>query len=409
MITPEKRKNLVLFLIDQGGKEDCEYTWSEILEILGIPRNNKTLKQASGYWRYYLKTGKVTPEEEFDGQDTIIEEVDDNKPPVEGLRIKSVWQNASGKWLFSYTKESSDEAVAETCEKLLHYINNDLSNRDRSGYDWKVIGDKLNHKEQVIVLSDLHIGAMVKQLSVTPDFNPSVLDTYLSEVVKEVNDRFASNNHVLILGDLIESFNGMNHKNSWKSLAEDAYGANVIITTYEILSDLVIRINNVESLTVVGGNHDRIHESKEVSEKGDIAKLISYFLEKKFPKVDVKYDDVITSREIDGINYVLTHGHYGILNKNTLGELLFSYGKQDMFNLLLSGHLHTRKSTYPDRMGIMKDFAQYRHIVAPSIFTGNFFSESSGWTSSGGFLIITNKDGLPLIEDIPLEQQLKWK
>jgi hypothetical protein len=55
MITPEKRKNLVLFLIDQGGKDECEYTWSEILEILDIPRNNKTLKQASDYWRYYQK------------------------------------------------------------------------------------------------------------------------------------------------------------------------------------------------------------------------------------------------------------------------------------------------------------------------------------------------------------------
>jgi predicted phosphodiesterase len=207
---------------------------------------------------------------------------------------------------------------------------------------------------------------------------------------------------------LIESFNGLNHKNSWKGLVEDAYGADIIITTYEILSRFINRLHSVRSITIVGGNHDRIHEHKEVSEKGDVAKIISYFLEKKFPSLDIIYDDIITSKEVDGINFVLTHGHYGLLNKNTLGELLFSYGKQNMFNLLLSGHIHSRKSTYPDRMGIMKDFAQYRHIVAPSIFTGNFFSESSGWTSSGGFLIITNKDGLPLIEDIPLKQELKW-
>jgi predicted phosphodiesterase len=408
MITPEKRKNLVLFLIDQGGKDECEYTWSEILEILDIPRNNKTLKQASDYWRYYQKTGKITPEDSDNNEeDTSFQEYEENKPPVDGLKIKSVWQNANGKWLFSYTKESSDEAVAQTCKKILDYINTTVK-----PFRWAVettpnAGATSDH--QSIVLSDLHIGALVKQLSITPDFNLGILDTYLEEIVSIVNSKKGKNNHIFILGDLIESFNGLNHKNSWKGLVEDAYGADIIITTYEILSRFINRLHSVRSITIVGGNHDRIHEHKEVSEKGDVAKIISYFLEKKFPSLDIIYDDIITSKEVDGINFVLTHGHYGLLNKNTLGELLFSYGKQNMFNLLLSGHIHSRKSTYPDRMGIMKDFAQYRHIVAPSIFTGNFFSESSGWTSSGGFLIITNKDGLPLIEDIPLKQQLKWR
>lgn len=408
MITPEKRKNLVLFLIDRGGKDECEYTWSEILEILDIPRNNKTLKQASDYWRYYQKTGRITPEDSDNSdEDTALQEYEDNKPPVDGLKIKSVWQNASGKWLFSYTKESSDEAVAQTCKNILDYINTTVK-----PFRWSVEttpNAEATSDHQAIVLSDLHIGALVKQLSITPDFNLEILDTYLDEIVSIVNNKKDKNNHIFILGDLIESFNGFNHKNSWKSLVEDAYGADIIITTYEILSRFINKLNSVKSITIVGGNHDRIHENKEVSEKGDVAKIISYFLEKKFPSVDVIYDDVITSKEVDGINYVMTHGHYGLLNKNTLGELLFSYGKQNMFNLLLSGHIHSRKSTYPDRMGIMKDFAQYRHIVAPSIFTGNFFSESSGWTSSGGFLIITNKDGLPLIEDIPLKQQLKWR
>jgi hypothetical protein len=240
MITPEKRKDLVLFLIDQGGKEECEYTWSEILEILDIPKNNKTLKQASDYWRYYQKTGKITPEDSDNNEeDTTFQEYEENKPPVDGLKIKSVWQNANGKWLFSYTKESSDEAVAQTCKKILDYINNDLKESWMYYGDWK--GPGVSIKECTLVLSDLHIGALVKQLSITPDFNLEVLDKYLNEVIAEINTRKYSEVNLMILGDLIESFNGLNHKNSWKNLVEDAYGADIIITTYEILSRFVLK------------------------------------------------------------------------------------------------------------------------------------------------------------------------
>jgi hypothetical protein len=49
------------------------------------------------------------------------------------------------------------------------------------------------------------------------------------------------------------------------------------------------------------------------------------------------------------------------------------------------------------------DQANYRSITVPPIFTGNFYSESSGWTSSSGITIIENNGaGKPNVFDITL-------
>jgi hypothetical protein len=90
----------------------------------------------------------------------------------------------------------------------------------------------------------------------------------------------------------------------------------------------------------------------------------------------------------------MTHGDKTMAKKSI--NLIADYGRRDMYNVILSGHLHSRKKettqkiTYISTDNINVDSLNYRHLVVPSLFTGNFYSESLGYTSSAGGIITEN-------------------
>jgi hypothetical protein len=74
---------------------------------------------------------------------------------------------------------------------------------------------------------------------------------------------------------------------------------------------------------------------------------------------------------------------------------------KNMYNLICEGHLHSiiqklninQRETYQT---IKDDAVDHRRINCPSYFTGNFFSESLGYTSESGFIITENNGkGVP--------------
>lgn len=79
--------------------------------------------------------------------------------------------------------------------------------------------------------------------------------------------------------------------------------------------------------------------------------------------------------------------------------MLFDHGRQGIYNVLVQGHKHTRHVTktvkrkqyeWNNYTVVQLDEADYRAIILPPMFTGNFFSESLGFSSSAGFALMEN-------------------
>mgnify|MGYP003475877795 FL=1 len=114
-------------------------------------------------------------------------------------------------------------------------------------------------------------------------------------------------------------------------------------------------------------------------------------------------------KKIDGINYLLTHGDKNLNNKE-ISKIVFDYGDNTLFNFFVEGHKHTRvvKKTnkltyYEDYEFVGLDEQKYRKATIPSLFTGNYFSESIGFCGNSGFAIsINNGKGIPNFHDISI-------
>ena len=235
-------------------------------------------------------------------------------------------------------------------------------------------------------VTDLHIGSKSnknKGLILTQDFNLNVVQESLLRAADRINNQKASKVYLAITGDLVETITGLNHINSWQGIHEDFYGGNAIILAYEIIEKcLLSKINNLEEIFFVSGNHDRLSSDRSVDEKGSVAQLVSYMCSRTYKTT---WHPMLISRIIDNVNYIFTHYHLRFVKQN-LGEIFWKYGVQGKYNLLVGGHKHTRETKKPLIINetILKDGINYRAVTLAPIFTGNFYSESNGWTSSAG-------------------------
>ena len=283
--------------------------------------------------------------------------------------------------------------------------------RRDAGIDWSAAMDGIEAKMKVrptnktsgsgvgfICTADFHLGAYIDDLIRSDKFNITVLSEYLSRTAEIVNSKKYKEVHVALLGDFIESFTGLNHSNSWKGLGKGMFGMKAVILCAEILSSFLSSLNNLEGVYLVSGNHCRVTSDKEGDEKGEVGTMIHHLLKLSLKGTQIDYHPMILTREVGGVAYVMTHGHLPI-SKRDPAKILFDYGKQGMFNVLLSGHTHSRATKksfrskpmdWEDKTVVSMDESAYRVLVAPPMFTGNFFSESLGYSSSAGVLIIEN-------------------
>lgn len=254
---------------------------------------------------------------------------------------------------------------------------------------------KVVNGEVVITIADLHNGARIENIQNTLDFNPRILEGYLDQMAEEINQQNYKAVNLAFLGDLIESFTGLNHKNSWKGIEFGYYGSTVVIKTVELISRFISKVNNVKRLIGVNGNHDRSTSDNKEDTRGEIGTLIFYMLKQMYvDKIEILHHEDCVSIKIDGIQYIITHGHLPEMKKGS-DKIINRYGNSQLFNLILTGHLHSRI--------ISDDDENYRHIWCPSLFTGNRFSKQLGFSSTAGYLRITNngKDR-PNVNDITL-------
>lgn len=247
-----------------------------------------------------------------------------------------------------------------------------------------------------IHIFDLHYGAEnPKDIKGIVPFSPKVAKASFAAIAQRVNGLKAKKVHLFFGGDLIETFTGMNHPDSWKGIAAGHFGAHLVFETYQAIVNFALQINNLSTIVGVSGNHDRAASSNKEEDEGFIAEIIFKFIEISLPDVEVKFDRYIMVHKVDGICHIMNHGHFKLANV-TPANLILEYGDVSCFNLLTSGHWHERQ--------VKEDHRLFRQIVCPSILPGNMYSRKSGYSTSPGYLIVyrdrlTNK---PAIFDYPL-------
>lgn len=251
----------------------------------------------------------------------------------------------------------------------------------------------------VVKIADLHLGAYVDNLIRTKDFSIDILANKLYDAATEINKRGYRTVHVHVLGDLIESFTGLSHKNTWKGLDKAMVGAEAVKLVVRILHEnFLSRINNLGEVKVVAGNHDRVTSDNKEDVQGGAANLVCWGLE--LIGYSIEFNPLVITHVVDGICHILTHGHHAISSRSTK-QLCWDYGVQGMYNLICEGHLHSiiqkLSVNQRDKFQTIKDDAvDHRRINCPSFFTGNFYSESLGYTSESGFIITEdNGKGVP--------------
>lgn len=245
-------------------------------------------------------------------------------------------------------------------------------------------------KEGVITITDLHFGAYIQGMKITPDFSITILCDMLQYAAKKVNKFGYSKVHVHCLGDLIESFTGLNHKNSWKGLDKGMFGVSAIKLFVELfIKHFLSNIDNLGSIKLVAGNHDRVTSDNNEDVDGGAAELVAWALD--LLGYDIEFSTSVITHKVDGINYILNHGHLG-LTKLSTQEICWKYGEKGVYNIVMEGHLHSRiaklsANQVKNFKMVMDDNVDCRRMVCPSLFTGNSYSEYGGWSTCAGFLI----------------------
>lgn len=319
----------------------------------------------------------------------------------EGLdisKVKSVkYVNHAGQQKFNVVLDYGDVHEEIDWEAIRELLRDELSSWDVS-VPKSVLG-----RTGVVKISDLHLGAHVSNLIKTNDFNSSILKKQLEKSVKIVNSHNYDTVHVHILGDLIESFTGLNHKNSWKNIERGLFGAEAVKLVTKLLASYLSKIENLGKVMIVGGNHDRTTSDSKEDVEGGAANLVAWGL--GLVGFDVSFDAIVLKHVVDGICHINTHGHHGI-SRMTTGELCWQYGMKGMFNYVSEGHLHSRIEKLSSKKNfstVRDDSVDHKRVISPSFFMGNLFSESNGWSSNAGFQIVEdNGEGKPNTFDYSL-------
>lgn len=335
--------------------------WNELAKLFDI----KSGKEAEKIWKQFLAKGPNAGGTKFPSN----------------MRVKKIWVTPGGKVGKSY--EIGDE----------YGIDSDalLSIAKVLKHKWKAPKKAKGTGTEVVVVSDLHAGALIKALDETiktQAFNSEILEKYLGQIVVEVNSRNNKEVHVIIPGDIVETFTAFNHKDTWKHVS--SYQGEVIILIHEILERFLSQINNLHTVYMVEGNHDRMTSDKQGNSRKGIVQVVSHFLQKN-SNINVEYHPFLLSKVIDGVNYIITHGD--LKAQGRYDTFLFKYGKQGMFNQIISGHLHSFQ--------VKKSDIEFAHHVVPSLFTGNFFSEAMGYNNEPAYMIYKQHNSSVKFEYVP--------
>lgn len=308
-----------------------------------------------------------------------------------GAILQKSYENRVAK---EYNKTIGEGELNKFLNKIVLAELGDLLQPSRVRFVQRTLPGPNAPEEYVATIADLHVGAETKNLQLTSDFDLKILYGYADQFIATVNAVGARKVYIACLGDLIESFSGMSHPDSWKGMERGMYGAKAIAAATEFIEYILQRILNLAGIYGVAGNHDRGSASNKEDTRGEIAAAIFYFLERMYGHLfEVRFEFGVLAKVVGGIRYILVHGDKSDCSGPAkVQQLIFDYGGRDMFNVVLSAHLHSRMINI-DKVGC-------RWYVVPPMFTGNWYSERLGFTSVAGTLLFRNNGkGLPSVRD----------
>lgn len=386
---------LIAFLISCGGFNPTVHHWPSLAEQFGIVSDKHNNPRANGNvakdkWRRFLGTTR-------------------------GLEFKSATLDKNGDVISTKIGRAPERPEMPTVNDedwewqtrdvktgggWVHYRNSKaygLSEQDIDRVSSKLSKAKFSAKARdgsgvgIVDISDLHTGAVLKyavETIKTPGFDLAILTEYLSEAVSIINSYKFKEVHLFLPGDIVETFTAFNHRDTWKNV--QAFQGSVTILAYQVIKAIIASVSNIKCVYMVEGNHDRLTADKEGNSRKGIAEIISYFLNEN-GDVEVKYHPWMIAEEIDGMYHICTHGDHKPFAKN---DFWFRYGKQGIYNVLRTGHYHG--------FNVLRQTQDNLHYQCPSIFTGNFFSESIGFDAVPGITICQNRGGVPQLDYRPL-------
>lgn len=336
------------------------------------------------------KNGNVTSTVEK-LQSTPIESVPDGYEIVKISTSKSTGQQ----WIQSKPIEKDNSIKDFNYEEIKSILQKDIKNTLKIKY----VKPK-KRKEGILKWADLHLGAYIRNVINTDNYDSKILKRNLLKSVAEINELCFSKVHVHFHGDLIESFSGLNHINSWHSMEKNMFGANVIKACVTILDIALSNINNLGEIKIVAGNHDRTSKNNDEDVKGGAADLIAFCLSLKGYKVD--FNPMVLTHLVNGVNYVILHGDKG-LSKLSTSDIILNYGKQGVYNYICEAHLHSiiEELTVKQKENfklVKVDSIDRRREHLTSFMPGNFYSSSNGWSTNTGYQINWATDrGRPMV------------
>jgi len=281
----------------------------------------------------------------------------------------------------------------------LDFIRAKINEETKRTYTYKTT-PSIKQKEGVLKWADLHFGAHIRNLILTKDYDSNILRDGLFKSVQELNQQGFKKAHVHINGDLIESFSGLNHINSWMSMDKDQIGSKAVMLCTDLIAEAVSKIDNLGCIKIVAGNHDRLSKNNDEDVKGGAAELIAWGLSLK--GFNVEFHPYITTHLVDGINHINLHGDKGISKRSTK-DIIWDYGIKGKYNFVFEAHLHSliEKLSVSQRQKfnvVRDDAVDHRRMHLQSFFTGNYYSETLNFNSNAGYSIVwDNGKGLPMI------------
>lgn len=416
----KETKRAFLEAVKSSEEDTLNKKVKSVAKSMGIPYSKNLYKNASKWLRGINMRGEDESNAGFDSTTgTHTNQYDVSQPKLSALKPDGTImtidefcrhygldpQHSKSYKLVTHTgvpyyniasKNLDDDCDLPTAEELKKWIAEDLITIKTQPIASTA---PKGNKTIVVTLSDLHFGAYIDNLIKTHDYSIGILVDKLKDAVGVINSHGAEEVHVHILGDLIESFTGLNHKNSWKGLQKGMIGAELIKLTCKVLDEVFLsKVVNLKSIYVIGGNHDRLTSDKAEDTESGAADLICWGLD--LMGYPIVFNPFVLNHVVDGISYILLHGHDAISKKSTK-DICWDYGNQGMFNFVTEGHLHSiiekLSASQVKAFNTTKDDSvDHRRIVCPSLFTGNSFSERLGYTSNSGFIISENNGkGVP--------------
>lgn len=253
---------------------------------------------------------------------------------------------------------------------------------------------KEDPNEIYAMVTDIHIGAKTEGLLTTPNYDRDVIETRLDAVALEINSKNAANVRLCILGDIIESFTGTNHINSYQSM-DGSFFAELYFQAYDILDNFFSKIHNLKTINIIGGNHDRAVPDHTLDQFGTIAEILAGSFKRMYSSVyEVNFSNLVMSKQFGKSNIIMAHGDKKILKTEMFQASVRQFCVQGAMNYVFTGHLHSRN--------VKLDKGDMRWYQVPAIFSGNWYSEVNGWNALPGFYLLEERNGQVIVMDYPL-------